>query len=262
MQLQKLQKNDRVVLGEYISHKAKDGKVSTDELWWIPLYCTTSRALLTTRDAIGYNKSYMRWSNNEIRSWLNTVFLTEAFNEKERGIILYTKITGDEYSGWTHNIGEEFDEDLYDRIFLLSERDVYNYLSSYLDESFEYDELRQASATSFAKEQGVPYFYLTQYERGRRQFRAYGHLYPMDDKCTWGLRDSMRCIDHTGHFVYGTDRGYGVRPAIWIDMKMCIQKRDKDYFYPSGDLVSFVDSEGNPYRQEIIEEVDEPDLPF
>ncbi len=260
--MQKLRKNDRVVLGEYISYKAKDGGINTDELWWIPLYCTTTRALLTTRDAIGYNKSYMRWTNNEIRSWLNTAFLSEAFNEKEREIIFHTKIIGNEYSSWTHSVNKEFDVDLYDRVFLLSESDVYNYLSSYLNESFEYDELRQASATSFAKQQGVPYFYLNQYERGRRQFRAYGHLYPMDGKCTWGLRDSMRCIDHTGHFVYGTDRGYGVRPAIWVDMKMCKQKRDENYFYPNGDLVTFVDLEGNPYRQEIIDEVDETDLPF
>ena len=259
----KLKTSDRVVFGEYISYQDKNKNSEFEPLEWQVLDCVGSKALLLSFHALDFTKpSNLKWQNSPIRRWLNEEFLQQAFTEEEQDLIFFSKIeSNDDYSKFLHSIPDDaHNYEIYDQLFLLSIKDVNLYLSSYDNESFEQDPLRQSTVTSYARMKGAFVFALSQYERGRRQYRVYGHLYPVCGKTIWGLRDKY-CIDHFGHIISCPDQGYAIKPAMWVDLSKCSLIREAEYYYQS-DRVTLAKKDGAPYRvhEDIPNNSDE--LPF
>lgn len=113
-----------VNFGSYPQIDVSSGK--KELINWIVLKKENNKALLlSTRilDDKGYEeinagKPYS-WSNSEIRKWLNSEFFDIAFSNEEKQVILKTK---NDDNGW-----DEITEDM---VFLLSEKEVKQYICS------------------------------------------------------------------------------------------------------------------------------------
>ena len=97
-----------------------------DSINWIVLKIENNKALLLSMrilDDKGYEKinagKPYSWSNSEIRKWLNSEFFDIAFSNEEKQVILKTK---NDDNGW--------DEIIEDMVFLLSEKEVKQYICS------------------------------------------------------------------------------------------------------------------------------------
>ena len=91
-------------------------------------------------DCIRYNSvSDAKWENSEVRTWLNRVFLYDAFVDDEREYILETRVTADPNPDFDSDQGN----DTWDRVFLLSAKEALQYFST--------DSERQCYPTLYAK---------------------------------------------------------------------------------------------------------------
>ena len=160
-----------------------------------------NRALLISKyclDARAYNTEFvkMTWARCTLRTWLNDIFLSEAFSAEEQAVILTTAVVNENNPYY----GTYGGADTEDRIFLLSIAEVYAYFPDQAD--------RIAQPTAYAVANG-----------------AY------DDDATgntwWWLRSpGNRPIDAEGVRADGRVTGYGsrdvyrpsgtIRPVMWV----------------------------------------------
>jgi hypothetical protein len=135
-----------------------------------------------------------------VRSWLNSSFLNEAFDEYEKNIIEKSFILADRNPNFDTNPGN----DTYDKIFLLGITETSEYLES--------KEFRRCFATVYAQNKGVYvsttegtcWYWLrtpSSYSSGSVFVDFYGNI--RNDEMDFVRRD--------------TDN-MGVRPAMWIDL--------------------------------------------
>ena len=138
------------------------------------------------------------WQNSLIRKWLNERFYSSCFSDEERAMIrrIETANPGNDVYKTAESSNTR------DYIFIPSIKDVRRF--------FNYDEERKAVATQRAVADGV---------------------YVDDEtKCSyWWLRSNggnmynAAAVNFTGYiFEYGfyvNSDGYGIRPALWIDLK-------------------------------------------
>ena len=100
-----------------------------------------------TRDFYQMGEENVTWETSDIRAWLNSVFISEAFTQTEQNCLVDTLIKNSDstYGG----------NDTIDRVFLLSVDEARFYFVS--------DAHRRCAETAYAKEQEVLPFYASEY---------------------------------------------------------------------------------------------------
>ncbi len=184
---------EEVVLGRY--KVSEDG---TEPLKWIVLNNDGEKALIICKAAVAAMPyadeiAPSDWEHSPVRTWLNSTFYENAFNELEKHRIVNTPVHNAENAKFKTSCGI----DTADNVFLLSLEEA----ETYFDET----EDRAAAATGYAKEQGA--FVLGGYT-------------------SWWLRTSGRDNTRAAYVVTdGTINEYGcfvnnksnaIRPAMWI----------------------------------------------
>lgn len=145
--------------------------------------------LLSTRglDCQKYHKERVSvsWSNSDIRSWLNSTFLSKAFTATDRARIAETPTASD--------------GSCYDRVFFLDENEIYKYQSILEDSGYE-----EIPPTAYAEAQGA---------------------YSDDGQwCWWWVRthEADKVVDRTDDCdVIGGDvtlNFVSIRPAVWVTL--------------------------------------------
>ena len=189
--LQDVPVGDSILFGAYEQdNDTSDGK---EKIEWILLKKEKDRALVLSKyvlDCQYYNlyRTSCTWESCFIRKWLNTTFLDDAFDEKEKDRI----------------IREE--KDTSDRVFLLSEEEA--------EECLPTSQEKQAKPTEYALAQGVSAV-------ERTTDFDYGN-------CSWWLRSpgflqkNANFVSESGiTSFYGAavdNLDFGVRPAMWINI--------------------------------------------
>lgn len=180
-----------VYFGEYEqNNNFSDGN---EEIEWIILDNDGSKMLLLSKYALDskiYNNSFSTWQDSSIREWLNNYFYNTAFTDQQKCYI----------KNVTNSTEYNNESPTKDNVFLLSATEVEKYYPN------EYDRICYATQFSFAS--------------GTENF---------DGKCRWWLRslngDEQKALTvrtSEGRINYVTpvnSTGYGVRPAIWVDIK-------------------------------------------
>ena len=199
-----------VLFGQYMQ-----GHITSEEktpIEWRVLDRDGSKVLLISKyvlDALPYMRytfeeehTPVTWRTCLLREWLNGSFLETVFDPGEIRMLQRTKLKNDDGT-----------YDTTDRVFLLSIQEANKYFAS--------DEDRKCTATQFALEFGA--------------YRS-----SVDYTCLWWLRTPINvsdemillegasynryriaCVGTSGQIInvgHGVlTRGYGVRPAIWVD---------------------------------------------
>ena len=176
-------------------------KNGQEEIEWLVLGVKDGRALVISKCALDckpYNTQdkATTWEKCSIRSWLNSVFITDAFTTDERNYIFKTTVTADRNPEYSTNPGN----DTQDEVFLLSITEVNKYFSG--------DAERLCDATEYAKNNGA-------------YTNDFGY-------CVWWLRSPGEEQDKAVHVYFngealehGNSVDYdaiAVRPAMWINL--------------------------------------------
>lgn len=192
-EISKAKIGDCISFGKYYQKK---GIAVKDEIQWIVLDMKDNKVLVISKcslDCKPYNTPLKKitWEKCSLRNWLNTNFITEAFNTDERNCICETMVTADKNPGCRTNPGK----DTKDKVFILSCPEVKKY--------FQTKDIRKCKPTEYAKNNG--------------------------NGCCWWLRSPGR-NQYTADYVdyYGDIPGCGnsvdrdehaVRPAMWINLE-------------------------------------------
>ena len=131
IQLKKADVGDYVIFGTYEQdNNTSNGK---EPIEWLVLAKDKDKILLISRYALDYQQfnssnEKVTWETCSLRKWLNSTFVSSAFNNNEQRVILNTTVTADEspYQGTTLDQGN----DTIDRTFLLSRTELSKYFRS------------------------------------------------------------------------------------------------------------------------------------
>ena len=165
---------------------------------WVVLEKRGSQALLLAKDGIDckpYHDSnaVITWQQSSIRKWLNSEFISQAFDSDALSRIFSANVLADKNPSYSTNVGEA----TVDKVFLLSTQEARKYFSS--------NNARVCNATPYATANGAmsgpAFWYL-------RTAGNYGANVSYVD------RDGA--ISDAGYYVNANNRV--VRPAIWIDI--------------------------------------------
>ncbi len=148
-------------------------------------------------DCVPYHttKEDVTWETSTLRKWLNNEFIISTFSEKEEELISTAVVPADKND--KYKFYTDPGNTTQDKVFLLSINEVEKY--------FPTQESRQCQGTKYAIE---------------TKNNGYLDVY-------WQLRtpgetqDQKAHVTHTGHIIYSgyyVDVGYGIRPAMWIDL--------------------------------------------
>lgn len=181
------------VLGLY----EQDGNAANgaEPVEWMVIHRDGNRALLLSRQvlwAMRFSQSRTcTWEHSEIRTWLNEMFLQEAFSEQENSVIAQRTVRAETRHAGSHT---------QDKVFLLSAAELENYLPS--------QDARAVKATPHA---------LAQRPKSADE----------SGECRWWLRSSASSTSYAdmvkqdGSFgvskIGDADR-FGIRPAIWVNL--------------------------------------------
>ena len=101
-----------------------------------------------------YNAGNNNYKNSDIRAWLNGEFLNTAFGEVAQGLIETTEVDNSAYStGDSSN--ENACENTFDKVFLLSYREVINSAYGFSSDGGDYDTARQMTVSDYARSTGA-----------------------------------------------------------------------------------------------------------
>ena len=228
--LQDVPVKDSILFGSYEQdNDTSDGK---EKIEWIILKKEKNKVLVLSKSVLDcqYYNLYQTsciWEGCSLRKWLNTTFLNTAFDEKEKERIQVTSVSTEDSFGYLFKKDAKYmdedslekyreifdDENLFmeekdtsDRIFLLSDEEVKEYLPT--------SQEKQATPTEYALAQGVS-------SVDDKDSYKYGY-------CNWWLRSPGK-LQKNANYVsadgatdfYGTavdNMNYGVRPAMWINI--------------------------------------------
>lgn len=167
------------------------------------------------------------WEYSFIRRWLNETFYNEAFNDLQKEIIQTTRLDNSarscnpndnsKYYGYGENAGKnkfaDQCKDTYDKIFLLSLRDVTTTAYGFNKDVLAEDPARNLKASDFAKLHGAPMNtndkkYVTWYTRSPAPANGnQGYATFVLDRHAKGAIDSIDLVPDGG-----------VVPALWITL--------------------------------------------
>lgn len=189
----------------YFGHYEQDGDQNNGQepILWIVLEAKDEKVLLLSRDILDcqpYHSDYsaVTWAESSLRIWLNDIWIAAAFTRDELSAVRMTLVENDTSQGlWRTESGTDTE----DQIFLLSWKDLQQYLPSSADWA--------CTMTVYAHEQQAD---LTG--------RVPGGI-PAD---SWWLRSpgsiSFYAASITGRQFGGnivTNQAIGIRPAVWVD---------------------------------------------
>lgn len=183
-----------VVFGTYEQDNDKtNGK---EDIEWIVLDKQDDRLLVISQNGIDckeYHDHYssITWESCTLREWLNSIFLTEAFEEKERAMISREWVKAEDNEKYITRAGNDTE----DKIFLLSISEAKKYFSS--------DDERQCKPTAYAEAQGA---------EGWWWLRSPGFR----SNCAADV-SSDGSVNYGGLLVGGSSGC--VRPALWINLE-------------------------------------------
>ena len=177
---------DYVLFGAYEQDNDEaDGK---EDVEWLVLAREENRILVISRYVLDFKQysasvSEVSWETCSLRTWLNSVFLNDAFSEEEQLRIC----------------------DVIGKVFLLSQPDVYKYLDS--------EEARRCAPTAYAIAQGV--ITSSRYKADGRDTCGWWLRTPYSSNFNAAvitIDGAVSTLDVDLWLAY-----YGVRPALWID---------------------------------------------
>ena len=172
-------------------HYEQDGDpAETEQIVWIVIetgeegVTLLSEKALDTQPYNSYNKK-CGWANCSLRTWLNEVFVENAFNDEEQALLR------------THELRREGVED---RVWILSENE--------LKQVFPSDAMRKVKITEYAAA-----------NNGWRNGNGYGYYWTRSN--TVGEKNSAAFVASDGKtgYYYCNARGRCVRPVILVDPK-------------------------------------------
>ena len=183
----------------------KLGNLDEQRIEWLVLDVQNDKALVISKYALVSHQydpqgSLVTWENCSLRQWLNNDFLNSLFSESEQSMIITTTIPADEFDFFL----SQPPNPTQDKLFLLNIDEVEKYFSD--------DDSRQCSPTKYATKHGVTLDTTGQY-------------------CSWLLRTPIHKSYNDTYVVYvkvtgkintagvtSVAYGYGIRPAMWIDL--------------------------------------------
>ncbi|MBQ0027584.1 MAG: serine/threonine protein kinase [Lachnospiraceae bacterium] len=194
---------DTITFGRYEQdNNFNNGK---EDIEWIIVDKNEDSILLVSKYALvceRYNSIYENqpWDMSSIRSWLNSEFVYETFDNKEMSMIRTTRVVAEMNPQYSTFPGGDTE----DMVFLLSINEVNRYFIS--------DELRKCAPTAYAVAQGA---YVSSSKTLEGEATCWWWLRTPGD----GFKDAAN-VNGNGVIRYG---GYGVspidgcvRPALWI----------------------------------------------
>lgn len=197
--------NDKQTKYYEVGDTVKLGIYGGESIEWVVLACDEEKALLWSEyciDAQKYNNALLEevtWETCSLRKWLNTDFLSEAFNSAEQRHIIKQKLENVDCG------------DTEDRVFVLSAKELVQY--------FPNDIERVALPTEYAVTQGI--FVNSGSFEGALSGKTYYWIRGNHSK-----RESSDAdfISSRGEIKYNQDTNdatMGVRPAVWY----CYQEK-------------------------------------
>lgn len=189
----------KVTFGRYIQSVSEEGGSEPETLSWVVLAREGSQALLMTEQAIACRPFHsvlkgITWKDSALRTWLNSAFIADAFDESEAGAIVSRTVRTP-----CHPLhGTDGGDDAIDKAFVLSQQEAMQYLPE--------AESRKALATAASAANGV--------------------WVNKDGQCWWWLRNAGKTASRasvvcsTGDFFFYSvhNAETGVRPALWVDL--------------------------------------------
>ncbi|MBQ6528302.1 MAG: hypothetical protein IJI38_07245, partial [Clostridia bacterium] len=168
------------------------------EIEWVVLDVRDGKALLISRCALDWQPyhevlNHVTWETCSLRRWLNSVFITRAFTDRQREAIVLTRAENGAEQGISRMDGGRTTQD---RLFLLSWRETQQYLNP---------ETLQCNATEFV--------HLRQGENAREAGCGWWSRSPGQDS-------SSAVVIFSNHQQRGliVNAKAGVRPALWVDL--------------------------------------------
>lgn len=189
-----------IKVGSYINFGAYEQDNNTangkEDIEWLILEIKEGNALVISNhilDSKKYNNDFyaITWEYCSLRNWLNDDFYNAAFSENEKSLILTQSVSADINPDYNIDPGNSTE----DKVFLLSTKEVNFYFNS--------DEERVSKPTTYAIDNG---------SRG-----GFWWLRSPGDR----LEDAALVAGdgdvYGGGYLAGLT-GYGVRPALWINL--------------------------------------------
>ena len=203
---ERIKENKDISIGDSMHFGAyeQDGDTSNgkEAIEWVVLDIKDGKALVISKYALDCRRytapntyKHWNWETCSLRYWLNGTFLNHAFSDEERAKIAQTAVSADSNSKYSIKSGNETN----DMVFLLSISEMEKYFTS--------SSSRRCKATAYAMSQGI--------------------ITTDKSNCLWWLRShgyertNSAYVDIDGliHCNVSSDSdGYGVRPALWIDL--------------------------------------------
>ena len=130
-----------------MGHYEQDGNLENgpEDIEWVVVDEQDGKLLLVSRYALDNQPMLLKaskeyhWSESDLRTWLNSVFINTAFSEKEKTHLQSTELdnssqgkiaftgSGRYINSVLHNLKDTDRDTTYDRVFLLSYSDVCKY---------------------------------------------------------------------------------------------------------------------------------------
>ena len=199
--LKEVSAGDYVLFGNY--EQDNDLTNGKEPIEWLVIDVKENRALLLSHYALDSQKFHSKrdtvtWETCTLRNWLNSSFLSSAFNADEQAMIPTVSVTADKNPDAATNPGKSTE----DQIFLLSIIEAEKY--------FQSSDERQCIPTPYALAHGC-------------------RVHSQTGICSWWLRTpgkngmSMETafVNYNSNISsYGETATYinAVRPALWIDL--------------------------------------------
>ena len=196
---------DYVYFGSY--EQDNDTSNGQEDIEWLVLAKEDNKILVISKYALDcqpYNtaRKKVTWETCVLRNWLNSDFISAAFTEDEKALILETTVTADKNPSYSTDPGN----DTTDKIFLLSIDEANEYFSS--------DDERMCAPAAYAKAQGA--------------YSSSDYEVDGEATCWWWLRSPGYLQDYAavvyfggGVYYYGLNVYFDyacVRPAFWINL--------------------------------------------
>ena len=190
---------DIVTFGHY--EQDNDTSNGKEAIEWQVLAVDGDKILVISRYGLDTHRFdenyYLGWNKSEMRSWLNSTFLNEAFTAEEQARIVTTTVSTPSYRG------KPGGSDVEDKIWLLSREEVSSYFTSEGD--------RKTLPTEYAVARGA-------YQSDKLIGAEY---------CWWWLRSpglewsDASIVNSAGVLsISAVKNGIGVvRPAMWVSLE-------------------------------------------
>lgn len=210
---------DLYSFGSYEQDNSKSN--GAEKIEWIILNKKEDGMLLLSRhilDCVPYNQERVSitWDECTLRQWMNETFFDKAFSEEERQGILTVTLAND----GNPRFGTMGCDDTQDRVFALSAEEAETYLN---------DEIRNTTATAYARERGA---------KLRKELESrwvYWWLRTPGNSGDMAMVTLLKsnALDYDGNpvspkFAGGRTNNTGVRPALWLSWTYVAEHQQAD----------------------------------